>query len=120
MDSHSLPRSSIETRAFNEKQKARNLINEVKCLHDVDGRLDMLEITMLQFINDTSNEIIKNVSIGFQFGPDVHLASDYLHGMMAQAQFLHAHYLMYWSQELNRQFRKTSKFSRLSTTISLD
>ena len=52
-------------------------------MHDVDGRLDMLEITMLQFINDTANEIIKNVSIGLQFGPDVRLASDYLNGMMA-------------------------------------
>lgn len=59
------------------------MIDEAKCMHDVDGRLDMLEITMLQFINDTANEIIKNVSIGLQFGPDVRLASDYLNGMMA-------------------------------------
>ena len=59
------------------------MIDEAKCMDDVDGRLDMLEITMLQFINDTANEIIKNVSIGLQFGPDVRLASDYLNGMMA-------------------------------------
>ena len=59
------------------------MIDEAKCMHDVDGRLEMLEITMLQFINDTANEIIKNVSIGLQFGPDVRLASDYLNGMMA-------------------------------------
>ena len=59
------------------------MIDEAKCMDDVDGRLEMLEITMLQFINDTANEIIKNVSIGLQFGPDVRLASDYLNGMMA-------------------------------------
>ena len=59
------------------------MIDEAKCMDDVDGRLDLLEITMLQFINDTANEIIKNVSICLQFGPDVRLASDYLNGMMA-------------------------------------
>jgi hypothetical protein len=47
MDHQPLPRSSIESKAFNEKQNARNLIDEVKCRHDVDGSEEMLEITML-------------------------------------------------------------------------
>ena len=47
MDHQPLPRSSIESRAYNEKQNARNLIDEAKCMYDVDGSLDMLEITML-------------------------------------------------------------------------
>ncbi len=63
-------------------------------MQEVDERVDLLEISMLQFINDSANDIITKVSLALQFGPDVRLASDYLNGMMAQAQFLHAHYLM--------------------------
>jgi hypothetical protein len=47
--------------------------------------MDLLEISMLQFINDSSNDIIMKVSLGLQFGPDAQLASDFLNGMMAQA-----------------------------------
>jgi len=116
MDHQPLPRSSIETKAYLDQQKARNLIDEAKCIEEVDGRMDLLEISMLQFINDSSNDIIMKVSLGLQFGPDAQLASDFLNGMMAQAQFLHAHYLMQWSLKLNSEFRKYSKFTRMSTS----
>ena len=62
-------------------------------MQEVDERVDLLEISMLQFINDSANDIITKVSLALQFGPDVILASDYLNGMMAQAQFLKSSFI---------------------------
>jgi hypothetical protein len=77
---------------------------------------------MLTSFLKEADEIVKNVSLALQFGPDAKLASDYLNGMMAQAQFLHAHYLMFWSISLLKEFRSQAPHKKnlnATSTISL-